>query len=235
MNERRVWSHRLCASDRVELSEKTRRRSGQCSGDREQAVGARVGCARGAWPDWEQPRIWRFGDACAQGGRQVETRFFGKLCGALPDGADPSGPGIVGGEQPRIAEALVEQSEIGCPGHDIVVRVVRIESEAITLSHVAPCAGHELHETDRAGSAADRFAVQAGCTAALEPDDASDPICRDRKASRGFRDDRHPAVHGIAGCRWWGGGSEGRRQRPDQERHSNITRPSTSWRGLGPK
>jgi hypothetical protein len=54
---------------------------------------------------------------------------------------------VVGREEAGDAIAVVQLSQVGCTGDDVVVRVVGIAAETIPLTQDRPGLGHDLHQT----------------------------------------------------------------------------------------
>src|SRR5579872_2501218 len=93
------------------------------------------------------------------------------------------GTGIVGREETGNAVAVVQLSQIGRTGDDVVVRVVRIAAEAVALTQAGPRLRHDLHETDSA-----LWRDGARIAEALGVHHGTYPGRRNAEALRGFGD-----------------------------------------------
>ena len=58
-----------------------------------------------------------------------------------------SGTGVVGGEEPRRAIAIVQLAEVRCPGKNIVARIIGVVAQTITRAQFGPGFWHDLHQT----------------------------------------------------------------------------------------
>ena len=101
-------------------------------------------------------------------------------------------------------------------------------------AHFGPGAGHELHQSHRAGVAGNRAPVQHRAPAALGAHDALDPFYRHAETRRGCLDIGPPVNDRlrVSRCR------RQQRQGGDgdpQPSHSSRTSPMTSPRDVGPK
>ena len=124
-----------------------------------------------------------------------------------------TGTGIVGCEKSRLAVAIVHLSQVRRTSHDVVVRIIRIRTQAVAQSQFSPCPGHDLHQAHGA------FGRQgAHVTTTFSLHDGANPGRRDCKSARGFlyeaRDVsyRRNAFRMLAGD-WFGiGGIDGAHQ-----------------------
>ena len=63
----------------------------------------------------------------------------------------PSGTGMIGREQPRIAKPVIHLAQIGRACENIVTRVEGIIAKPMTLSQFGPGCWHQLHQSHRPG------------------------------------------------------------------------------------
>ena len=105
-----------------------------------------------------------------------------------------SRPGIIGGKQPRIAEAIIHGPQIGGPCQDVVARIMRIMPQTMLCPHGGPGRGHQLHQAHRPGPADDEAAVPMSLAPAFRPHDGYYPILGDTEPQGRLRNEGAPAI-----------------------------------------
>ncbi len=127
-------------------------------------------------------------------GGDVVHRLVGQPALARQVVIDPRRAGIVGGEEAGRAVALVHLPNVAGAGHDVVVRVVRVRTEAVLRLQVGVGRGHQLHQAHRARSRGDGLAVEIFVTTGFLVHHGADPRGRHAETLRGLADVGPPGV-----------------------------------------
>jgi len=143
----------------------------------------------------EEDRLAPIGDGCAarERRRAVQVRGQYRDIGAGLGGKRtalrevcvvPPWPRIVSGKHATDGAITIEHgAQIGRARDDVIARIERISAETMVLPQDSPCSGHDLHQPHGPGMA-DRTRIAR----AFGMHHGTDPVFRDRKASRSFGD-----------------------------------------------
>ena len=105
--------------------------------------------------------------------------------------------GIVGGEKPRRAVAIIHPSQIGGAGEDIVADIEGIRTQTVLAPQFGVSPRHDLHQSHGAGPG-----DGAAIAGAFDAHDRTYPMLLHTKAARGFC---YGVCHGIYAPRRRGG------------------------------
>src|SRR4051812_14580026 len=105
---------------------------------------------------------------------------------------------VVGGKHLRVSILAPQPFEVRGAGHDIVVWIVRVGSEAILGAYVAVGLRHQLHQTHRAGAGSDRLMLgDHGAPTAFHMHHGANPDFRDVEPFGSRSDFSIPTLHQL--------------------------------------
>ena len=103
----------------------------------------------------------------------------------------PARPRIVGRQEGRRAVEVVHLTQVGGAGHQVIVGVIGVVTQAVAGAHLGIGAGHQLHQAHGANRAGG-----AGAAAGFLAHDLAHPALRHVEAARCLD---HPGAPGVAG------------------------------------